>query len=459
MGLLENIANSFDLEPSRPTTHGDIGLLNRRLGGKNLFGGSSAYTSTAVEAPHGNGVFELQPGMVFVHGKRAQDPLPQFMTSLPRSGISSIDTSFHLKSEQLLRDMQREFSDFSVSGLEWAEARSREDAAVQAERAAEDAALARRRFEEDAAIAAKRAHADESRASHNGVHNTRFIASREEEEASLMARWRSKFAQLGASLDEAIADYDKQRALDEQRAKEEEARVQEAAAREAEREAMRLRGQVEMAEDARRLAELARLRLAVEPSVRSLALVTADQIAPALAYACPVGTGQPLRKTDRTWWKALHILEAEGLTPPLKAHALSSKLFDACDIDDDGAVATIDSGYLLALLASGSLRDRVDAACDAPGAAAGSPSVTPRAATSLLLRVAHARKLCGPRLVGLLTDTPAADAATTVPVPSDESIERAVASFFVGAGSGAREEPIEHIHTTRTHGRTHKSTR
>ena len=43
-------------------------------------------------------------------------------------------------------------------------------------------------------------------------------------------------------------------------------------------------------------------------------LVGAQQVAPALRYAVGV-VGGPLRLKDRSWWKLLHTLECEGLTP------------------------------------------------------------------------------------------------------------------------------------------------
>ena len=52
----------------------------------------------------------------------------------------------------------------------------------------------------------------------------------------------------------------------------------------------------------------------------------------------------------------------------LKQTDLATKLFEAFDGDADGDVSTADAGYLLGLLTAGTLRDRVDAACDAPGA-------------------------------------------------------------------------------------------
>ena len=88
---------------------------------------------------------------------------------------------------------------------------------------------------------------------------------------------------------------------------------------------------------------------------------------------------------------------------------------------------------MLALLANGAMRDRVDAACEAPGASAAGPSVTPLAAARQLQLCARVRQHCAPAVVALMLNAPAADATTMLPVPSPESIEREVASFYSGA--------------------------
>ena len=125
------------------------------------------------------------------------------------------------------------------------------------------------------------------------------------------------------------------------------------AAREAALEAEKATRATELAEDARRMAELTKLRLSATPSVRSssarlsfppprtlwlapyltpnptapqvrsLALCSAMHTAPAIRFAMPA-VGEPLRLTDRSWWKVLHLLEADGLTPPLKGTELAT---------------------------------------------------------------------------------------------------------------------------------------
>lgn len=256
-----------------------------------------------------------------------------------------------------------------------------------------------------------------------------------------MKRWKSKFGELHAALEESVAAHEAQKALDAQRQKEEEARMSEKAARDAALEAERATRQTELAEDARRLAELAKLRLAVSPSVRSLALVSAEHIAPALRYAVGVA-GVPLRLSDRSWWKLLHLLEGEGLTPPLKATDVGASLFGAFDADADGDVHAAEAGcastaarpqprfhlpdpcpppprlhsYLLALLTAGSLRERVDASLDAPGAPGAGTHLTRSAALQQLQMCAKARKLSAPKTTALLLALPAADMTMMLPV-------------------------------------------
>lgn len=428
-GVLETIATAFEELPRQATTLQDINLIQGRLGLPNkkpsILGGGSSSTAVPPTAL-------VLPGSVYVHTRRTDDALPTFQ-SLARTSVPSVDATFQRRSEMLMQEMSREFSEFSLAGLAAADQQARNEGKVSAERAAEDAALAKIRFEEDAAIAARRALQDSERSYHEGAAGTAFRSGREDEHTALVARWRGKFAELAASLEEAVAAHEQQLALDAQRKLEEEARAHEAAARAAAEEASRASRHTELAEDARRLAELAALRLASNPSVRSLALVSADVVAPALAYACPQANTS-LRVADRTWWKALHILEAEGLTPPLKSTDQAAALFSGMDDDADGVVPCADAAYLLALLASGSARDRVDAACDAPGAPAGGATLTPLAAARQLQLCARARKACALKLTTLLLGVDA-DVATMVSVPTNDSLERSVGTLFAGAAS------------------------
>ena len=90
--------------------------------------------------------------------------------------------------------------------------------------------------------------------------------------------------------------------------------MQQEAARVAAEAAQQALRETEAMEAARREAELAKLRNSATPSIRSLSLVAAAQVPAALGY-CQAGP-QGLRRADRSWWKCLHFLEAEGLTPP-----------------------------------------------------------------------------------------------------------------------------------------------
>ena len=225
--------------------------------------------------------------------------------------------------------------------------------------------------------------------------------------------------------------------------------MREVAAREAFLAAERAKGHTELAEDARRLAELAKLRLATTPSARALALVSCEHVAPALGYACPVA-GTPLRTHDRSWWKCLHLLEAEGLTPPLKGTDHATSLFRALDDDNDDAVPCADAGFLLALLTTGSTRERVDAACDAPGAPGGGLTVSASAASKQIQLCARARKMCAPKLTALLLNVPTSDAAAMVPVAPTDALERSVATLFAGAPSVTADKFRQWATTTPT---------
>jgi len=431
-GMLQTIATAFEELPRQATTLQDITHLQGRLGGPkpspSFVGVASGAAQTMLPSP-----LTFAHGTVYVHNRRTDESRP-VVQPLARTGVPTVDATFHKRSEMLMQEMASEFSKFSLAGLAWAEQQARDEATLDAERAAEDAAIAKKRFEEDAAIAARRAQQDGERSQHDGVAGTSFRASRDEEVSALSTRWRTKFAELAASLEEALLAHEQQLALDEQRRKEEEARMQEKATREAQYAAERAKGHAELAEDARRLAELAALRLATTPSLRSLALVSCEHVAPAIGYACPVA-GTPLRLHDRSWWKCLHLLEAEGLTPPLKATEYASGLFHALDDDADDAVVCADAGYLLALLTTGSTRDRIDAACDAPGAPGGGLTVTSAAAARQLQLCARARKMCAPKLTALLRNVSTADTTAMVPVPAADSLERSVATLFAGTAS------------------------
>ncbi|KOO20833.1 hypothetical protein Ctob_000007 [Chrysochromulina tobinii] len=342
---------------------------------------------------------------MFVHEQRVEVPLPRFQP-LPLTGVSIVDAEFRRRSEMFVQEMHREFSAFSLTGLTWLEQRAKEDAQVATERAAEDAAIARRRAEEDGALAARRQRADLERRKAGT-----FEKEREAQETQLISRWKSKSGELQASLKEAVASYEAHKALEAQRLKEDVARASAEAARNADLEVERAIRTAEQAEEARLKAELDKLRMSTTPSVRSLTLVGAQQVAPALRYAVGV-VGGPLRLKDRSWWKLLHTLECEGLTPPLKQTDLATKLFEAFDGDADGDVSTADAGYLLGLLTAGTLP-----------------------ALMQLQLCARVRKLAAPKTTALLQH------ANTMQVPTPEAIDRAVADHF----GGGTQQPAENF--------------
>ena len=73
-------------------------------------------------------------------------------TAYYASGKEYHDFGAEATTRELLQEMGREFSDFSVAGLSWAEQRAREDAELAAERSAEDAAADRARAGESRAV-------------------------------------------------------------------------------------------------------------------------------------------------------------------------------------------------------------------------------------------------------------------------------------------------------------------
>jgi len=129
--MLKVLAHAFEENDGRqrPTTLKDVSLFDRRLGAAP----NVPAPATSSSAPLG--VLNLQTGTVYVHGKRPEVPLPGF-TSLPLTGVQTVDANFRRRSEMLLQEMTREFSDFSLSGLAWAEQRAKEDAQLASERAA-----------------------------------------------------------------------------------------------------------------------------------------------------------------------------------------------------------------------------------------------------------------------------------------------------------------------------------
>ena len=203
-GLLSAIGQAFEELPKPTTTLKDIGLVERRLGAHQLgFSSLGGASSTVVTT---GGTFTLQPGTVYVHAKLAEEPVPSF-DPLPKTGVGTIDANFRRRSEILMQEMLKGIRSSRLPASTGRRS-AREDAGIAAERAAEDAALAKKRFEEDAAIAARRAQRDADRST--AACRRGPTASREGDAASLLSRWKGKFAELGAALEEAIASNEQQ---------------------------------------------------------------------------------------------------------------------------------------------------------------------------------------------------------------------------------------------------------
>jgi len=220
--------------------------------------------------------------------------------------------------------------------------------------------------------------------------------------------------------------------------REEEARAQEEAARSAAAKAQEAGRETEALQLALREAELNKLRLAAAPSLRALLLVSAARVPLAVQFArAGLPSGSPLRQDDRTWWRLLHVLEADGLTPSLKGTDVGNALFAALDSQGSGAVACADAGYLVALLCSGTERSRVDASCDCPGAPAGGPMVTQPQVAEQLELCARVRGHCVPLL--LAAEAASGEATASAPPSVASGLRDKVAAFFGSAQlSGAQ---------------------
>ena len=342
MGFFDAIAGAFDEPAAEESTTGDIDVFRRHLQGAATgffhFPDSKAmpqlpqlpnmphmpHMPHLPHLPHLPALPHLSlphlhhSGAVFVHPRKAQEPLPAVVPP-PLSGVSSIDAEYRRRAEQAMQEMSQDFSKFSLAGLAWMEQRTQDAEAVAAERSAEDAEIARKRFEEDAALAARRALADEQRGQTEQMNLSSFCSNREAEELALGQRWRSKFAELSAALDERVSAHQAEIALREQRARERAKADAEAVARQAAAEAEIAKGAFERREAARREAERQKLRLSAAPSLRSFILVAPEHIISSMRFAVDAREATAtLRQDDRSWWKLLHFLEAEGLTPPLK---------------------------------------------------------------------------------------------------------------------------------------------
>ena len=141
------------------------------------------------------------------------------------------------------------------------------------------------------------------------------------------------------------------------------------------------------------------------------------------------------RARGSSWWKLLHFLEADGLTPPLKGTDLAEALFIALDTDGDGALTPAEAVYALSLLASGTPMERVDATCNASGAPAAGAIISRSQAMQQLQLCVALRSACTSKLAGLLS--PSVGAARGV--PDLESIEPALNQLY-GAGDAVAAE-------------------
>ena len=209
-------------------------------------------------------------------------------------------------------------------------------------------------------------------------------------EGALAMEWKTKWTELTAALEERVAAQQAQQALEEQRAARRRRVRREAAEAAAAAAAAAMQGAEAL--EAARHEGLSRLRSSCVPSIASLALVPAALVPGALGY-CDAAPG--LRKDDRSWWRCLHFLEAEGPTPPLKGTEVGNALFDALDVDADG-LPLAEAGYALAILGGGSARQRVDAACGSAGAPAGGAQVSHAQAQAQLELCAKVRLHCAP---------------------------------------------------------------
>ena len=109
--MLRALGEAFEGNAQSATTLKDVGLVERRLGGLHFGGGPS--TAPAAVGALLPTALSLQAGSVYVHAKRPEEPVPTF-GMLARTGVATVDATFHRRSQQLMQEMAREFSDFSL---------------------------------------------------------------------------------------------------------------------------------------------------------------------------------------------------------------------------------------------------------------------------------------------------------------------------------------------------------
>ena len=309
-GMLRKIADVFQEDPGPDSTLADLQLLQQRFAPK---------PGVVLSAPAFGAALPVaspQPGTVYVHARRPHEPMPT-VGQLPRTGAGPLDAEFSKKLEVLVHAMRTAYSPYSLAGLEWLEARAKADAVVAAARAAEDAEIAKKRFEEDSALAAARKLQDDERGATAQREEAQWCASREAEEEALGQQWKARQQELNAALEERVAAVQSDAAMAEVARKEAEAMAQEAAAREAAARAESAAKEAESLVNARREAELAKLRLAAQPSIRRSPSWAPSTSRGGVRVRRGGGGGRRrqgecavLRLDDRSWWH-VYFLEAE----------------------------------------------------------------------------------------------------------------------------------------------------
>ena len=136
-GMLRKIADVFQEDPGPDSTLADLQLLQQRFAPK---------PGVVLSAPAFGAALPVaspQPGTVYVHARRPHEPMPT-VGQLPRTGAGPLDAEFSKKLEVLVHEMRTAYSQYSLAGLEWLEARAKADAVV-ADARYRCAALAARR--------------------------------------------------------------------------------------------------------------------------------------------------------------------------------------------------------------------------------------------------------------------------------------------------------------------------
>ena len=215
-------------------------------------------------------------------------------------------------------EMRTAYSQYSLAGLEWLEARAKPDAVVADARAAEDAEIAKKPLQEDSALAAASPAADDERGARRSARR-RIARPRGEGGAT-----RPRSGRRGSRSSTPSSRRRRRRAVDAAMAKSPGRRrrrwLKEAAAREA---AARAESAAKEAESLvrpprGRTGETKARRPAVDPISRPRGLPST--LPAAVAFACQRGggggrrrqNGAVLRLDDRSWWRMLHFRSGRG---------------------------------------------------------------------------------------------------------------------------------------------------